>query len=256
VRPAIKLGGLQAALLFTLLAWCAPAHAQLSLVQCWNNFASGSAGTLAVTISPSNSAGSLMVGVIRQGSNNTAMDGVSDSATQTWTQISSGVTNWDTSTAGFGWYMPNSAALTSVTFDLGANNTNRAAVVCEVSGAATSSPEDSSVNSNTASLVSSLTSGSLTTTNADDILFYMVYTNGARPNRTAGSGYTIPTGGQDSSGRIAVQYQIVSSTQSGVTTSMSWTGGGIQAASIFAAFKQAAGGGAATPMRTLMGVGQ
>ena len=242
-------------LLLVALAIPRPASAALGFAQACNNF--GAASTSSLVITCSTSAGSLLVLGFRQGSNNTALSGVTDSAGQTWTQIAIGSTGWDASTQGFMYYMANSSAVTSVTVNLGAANTNRAAVVFEITGAATSSPEDSSVKNSTASLVNSLTTAALTTTNANDILIDMTYLNGSRTGWAAAGSYTLPSGGQDSTGRIAMSYLIVGATQSGVTTSMSWGDAAVQAASIFAGFKEAAagGGGAAPPMMMMMGVG-
>ncbi|HEV2521116.1 MAG TPA: IPT/TIG domain-containing protein, partial [Candidatus Acidoferrales bacterium] len=52
---------------------------------------------------------------------------------------------------------------------------------------------------------------------------------------TAGTGYTVPANGSNT--RQGMQYEIVSSTQSGINTSMSWNTGTVGAAGIFAAFK-------------------
>src|SRR5260370_19798331 len=116
----------------------------------------------------------------------------------------------------------------------------------EVSGADTSAPGDGSVNSSlTGSGVTSLTSGSLTTTDANDILIYGARTQSNEATWTAGSGYNIPVNGSNT--RQGMEYEIVSTTQSGVTTSMSWSSGTPGASGIFAAFKAASGvGGGST----------
>ena len=84
--------------------------------------------------------------------------------------------------------------------------------------------------------------GSLTTTNANDILVFATDTAGNETGWTAGAGYTIPNnnlavGANGSNVRMAMQYKVVSSIQSSATTSMTypnaaWNG------NIFAAFKQ------------------
>ena len=243
---------LQIGLLLAGMAWCPRAEA-IAFVEAANNFEAASASTLTITITVA--AGNCAILGFRQGSNNTALSSVTDSATQTWTQVSTGSTGWDASTQGFMYFIANTAAITSVTVNLGANNANRAGVVMEFSGCATSSLEDASVKTSTASLVNSLTTAALTTTNADDALITMTYLNGSRTGWTAGTNYTIPTGGQDSTGRIAMQYRIVAATQSAITTSMSWGGAAIQAADIYAGFKSAAAGGTPVPKLTLLGVG-
>ena len=119
------------------------------------------------------------------------------------------------------WYSYLASSVTSVTCTwTGSLSALVRATVFDVIGTATSSIEDSSVNSSNASSGTTYTSGSLTTSNANDILLFG--TNFSGGTVTAGSGYTIPSGGQIAGGNAhsAMQYQIVSSTQSAVTTSM------------------------------------
>src|SRR5260370_681993 len=133
-------------------------------------------------------------------------------------------------------YKPISAAVTSVTARWTGAGNNVGAIVYEISGADASTPADGSVNSNVSgSGITSVTSGSLTTANANDILIYGVRSQSNETTWTAGSGYTIPANGSNT--RQGMQYGIVSSTQSGVTTSMSWNSGAPGAIGIFAAFK-------------------
>src|SRR2546428_10364604 len=93
-------------------------------------------------------------------------------------------------------------------------------MVMEISGAARSSVGDGSVNQASGASVTTSSSGSLSTTNASDILIFATDTSGDESGWTAGSGYTLPnnsvtTGGSGSNVRQAMQYKIVSSVQSG-----------------------------------------
>ena len=83
--------------------------------------------------------------------------------------------------------------------------------------------------------------GSLSTTNANDILIFATDTAGNETGWTAGLGYAIPNnkvtiGASGSNVRMAMQYAVVSSGQTNTKTSMTypnaaWNG------NIFAAFK-------------------
>lgn len=193
--------------------------------------------SLADTITTS--AGSLIVAVCVQGLNNTDTLSITDSASQTgWTQTASGYTTPDATHKAGIFYRANSAALTSVTCTKSGAVGRISMVVCEITGAATASPEDSSVNHTDVSGTTS-NSGSLTTTNANDLLLDAAFVSGAFTVPTAGAGYTIPTNG--SSLRVIVQSKVVSTTQSAVTTSITWTTAAVSG-NIFVGFKAAASG--------------
>ena len=86
-----------------------------------------------------------------------------------------------------------------------------------------------------------------TTTNANDVLIYGLHADANAGTFTAGSGYTVPTGGVANSA-TAAEYQIVSGIQTGVTATMNWTTSR-QWASVLAAFKAAPAGGTTFPRR-------
>src|SRR5437763_16263174 len=65
-------------------------------------------------------------------------------------------------------------------------------MVMEISGAALTGVEDASVNNRSAASASIETSGSLSTTNASDILIFAGDAAGTETSWTAGPGYTIP----------------------------------------------------------------
>src|SRR5438552_11015658 len=101
-------------------------------------------------------------------------------------------------------------------------------MVMEISGGASSSVADGAVNSGTASSTTTSTSGSLATTNANDILIFATDAAGNQTGWTAGTGYAIPNnklalGANGSNVRMAMQYAVVSSIQANTTTSMTYT---------------------------------
>jgi len=215
------------------------AQASVVLVQAAQGFSAS--GNTSITVPISTTAGNLLVIFCANGGNNTATITISDSAGQSWTQTTSGYASSASSNRSAMFYKANSAAVTSVTATWTASANNIEAIVYEINGADPSSPADGSVNSNVSgSAITSLTSGALTTTNTNDILIYGARSQSNETAWTAGSGYTIPANGSNT--RQGMQYQIVSSTQSGVTTSVSWNTGAAGAAGIFAAFKAASGG--------------
>src|SRR5437016_14554676 len=126
-------------------------------------------------------------------------------------------------------FVANSVAVTSVTvhYTTSGGVIKPGIMVFEISGAASSSVADGSVNNGTASTTTS-TSGSLTTTNANDILIFATDTSGNETGWTAGTGYAIPnnmvtTGASGSDVRMAMQYAVVSSVQTNTATSTAYT---------------------------------
>jgi len=156
-------------------------------------------------------------------------------------------------------FVANSASVTSVTvhYTTSGGVIKPAIMVMEISGGASSSVADGSVNSGTASSTTTSTSGSLTTTNANDILIFATDASGDETGWTAGTGYAIPNnqvtrGASGSDVRMAMQYKVVSSAQTGATTSMTylnsnWNG------NIFAAFKGGTSTGGGSPTVTFTG---
>ena len=188
--------------------------------------------------------GDLLLAFCREGSNATDYFTVTDSAGQKWTQTLSGYENESSTGPRSGmFYVANSAAVSSVTvnFTTAAGVTKPGIMVMEFSGAALTGVADGSVKNKSGASVTAETSGPLTTSNANDILIFAGETSGNEASWTAGAGYTIPnnlltTGASGSNVRMAMQFLIVTSTQSNRSTSMSyptanWNG------NIFAAFK-------------------
>lgn len=215
-----------------------PAEAALSVVQSAQNGGT-SLSTLTVTISTS--ANNLLVIWCRQETNNTNTMTVSDTASQTWTLITL-MNNTGQGNRGGMFYKENSAAVTSVTCSWGSSGMQIGAVVYEISGAASSGSLDVFVTAGNTANTTTLTSGSLTTISANEILLCAGSSRADQTTYTAGTSYTIPTNGF--APRVAIEYQVVSSIQTAVTASMTWSPTSAASYSVFASFKAAA---AATP---------
>lgn len=177
--------------------------------------------TVTVTPPTATTSGNLLVLLTAQTASSAATVTITDTASQTWTQSASGYSGdggWPMKSAV--WYKANSASVTSVTANWGVAAVNYMTLV-EISGCVLSSPEDASVNAQTLANTTTSTSGNLTTTNANDILLHMVSAGATVTAFTAGSGFTLPSGG---TGNITcATYQIVSSTQTGFNTTTTWT---------------------------------
>jgi len=193
-------------------------------------------------------AGNLLVGLTSQLLNNsqalTAIDGSDGSTISSWTQTASGYSAQSTTKRCTIWLFPNCTALTTVKFTWGAISSTIDGMVFEFSGAATSSAEDTSVNSNGA-LASTDTSGTYTTTNANDVLVYGSLIGGTYTSPSAGTGFTIPTNGSSTTGDLLMSYDIVSGTVGPTTTTHSWSTSHSWA-TVFVAIKAAAAAGTNT----------
>src|SRR5205807_2823699 len=118
-------------------------------------------------------------------------------------------------------------------------------MVMEISGATVAGLTDGWATNASGASVTTSTSGSLTTTNASDILIFATDAASKETGWTAGPGYAIPNnklaiGASGSNVRMAMQHAMVSSNQS-ATPSMNYSNAAWNG-NIFAAFK----GGAAT----------
>jgi len=199
-----------------------------------------------VTVTITTTAGNLLVAVARAGtgaSGQTVTITDSTGGSNTWTQTASGYVSTSSSNNMGMFYSVTAAGVTSVTASwTGAISGIEDIVVLEFTNPSggQAGVQDASVNSTVATGVS-ITSGSLTTNNANDVLVFDAGAASSEITWTPGSGFTIPAGAQTN--RVALSYEIVSAPQSGLTTTMgvnSSTGLG----SIFAGFKT---GSAAVP---------
>ncbi|PYV24595.1 MAG: hypothetical protein DMG24_11040 [Acidobacteria bacterium] len=215
-----------------------------AVVQVQNNIDASGAAFASFSVPITTQPGDLLVAFVRESSNGTDNFTVTDSAGQTWTQTTSGYNNEsDTGPRTGMFYVANSAAVTSVTvnYTTAGGVIKPGIMVMEISGATTTGVADGSVNSGAAGDTTTSTSGSLTTTNANDILIFATDTSGNEAGWTAASGYAIPNnklmiGASGSNVRMAMQVAVVSSVQTNTTTGMSYANSNWNG-NIFAAFK-------------------
>jgi hypothetical protein len=219
----------------------------LAVVQVQNNIDTLTIAT-SFSVPITTQRGDLLVAFARESSNGKDNFTVTDSAGQAWTLTSSGYKNTGSTGPRSGmFYVANSAAVTSVTvrYTTAGGVIKPGIMVMEISGAATSGVAEGSVNNGSGALVGTSTSGSLTTTNANDILIFATDTAADQKGWTPGTGYTIPNNqlriaGSGSNIRMAMQYAVVSSNQNATSMNYSnaaWNG------NIFAAFKAGSTGG-------------
>lgn len=240
-------------LILGLLLCTTPAHAALSVVQAAQNAINGTGG-VAVTISTS--AGNMLAIFTGEGVDNTGTVTITDSASQSWTQAAAGYSRGDGTftISGTWWFKPNSAHVTSVTATWSSATGRKDAIVYEISGAATATAENTSVNNLNDTVSTTYTSGTFSTTNANDILLFGMRLNGAFTSPAAGSGATIPTNG--TSARMITEYKIVAATQTSQTLSAT-SATSLQTLNSFLALKAAAGGATTDiPHQMMTGVGQ
>jgi hypothetical protein len=213
-----------------------------AFVQVQNNIDVSGAAFTSFSVPITTNPGHLLVAFCRESSNGTDNFTVTDSAGQAWTQTASSYSNISGTGPRSGmFYVANSAAVTSVTvqYKTSGGVIKPGIMVMEISGAVGAA--DGSVNHASGASVPTSSSGSLSTTNAKDILIFATDTGSNETGWTAGAGYAIPNnnlalGASGSNVRMAMQYAVVSSPQTNTTTSMTsvnsaWNG------NIFAAFQ-------------------
>lgn len=209
----------------------------IAFVQAKNNSAVGTATTVTITTTT----GNLLVLVVYEGVNSTSTMSVTDTAGNTWTQVGGYVTSSGDRFAMF--YSPGASSVTSVTATWsGGISATVPVVVIEFSGVATGTPLDSNAanpaTSSGTTSATSITSGSLSTSTATDVLIFGVGLGVSETGMTADTvhGYTLPAGGTTSNQRATITYKIVSSLQSASTTFVNFNTGTSTRTSIFAAF--------------------
>lgn len=196
-------------------------------------------GTSTVVASfASQGAGTLVIVSARENSDSTSTWTITDSAGQTYTQTASGyIDDASTNNRMDVRWTANSANITSVTANFGVAKATTTILVCFISGAVTSTPEDTSTNSFLSGFVTTINSNSggstFTTTHASDMLIYVVGMSGGTTSPVVDTGYTL---GAYSGNRHALEWKTVSSTQTGQFTTLSWTSSA-HAEGVFVAIK-------------------
>lgn len=206
------------------------------------NAAAASNATANVT----STTGNLLVALVARigGTATGALTGVIDSASNTWlpTAVTRGAVSGAQHTRIECWACPNATAVTSVTFQSGTSQYYAWNIV-EFSNAATSEPTDvASPDYSSAASSTTITTPSISTTNANDIVIAAIHyplATGALDSGLANALDDFDDAGNTGSGRAA--YEIVAATGS---YSATWTLGSARTAgTLTVAFK----GGAAAP---------
>lgn len=214
------------ALILSIPSWASG----IAVVQHKNNQGVGTA----VTVTPTSTvtAGNFVAVLIYEDASNASTLSTTDSNSQTWSTAST-VTSGNSVTGLF--YKENSAAITTAT----CNSTTSATLACyiyEFSAVSTSSSLDGVVTSSNAATATSLTSGTLTTTQTTTVLIYGCGQATTQTGAwTGGGGYVIDNAPNPNS-RDNMQYKIVGSVQTNVTTTMTWATTAIDRGCVFAAF--------------------
>ncbi|TAM82207.1 MAG: choice-of-anchor D domain-containing protein [Acidobacteria bacterium] len=223
-----------------------------AFVQVQNNIDTSGTAFTSFSVNITTQSGDLLVAFCRESSNGTDNFTVTDSAGQVWALTSSGYVNEsDTGPRTGMFYIANSAAVTSVTvrYSTAGGVIKPGIMVMELSGASASGVADGSANHASLASATTATSGSLTTTNPSDVLIFAADASGNESSWIAGAGYVIPNnkvniGANGSNIRMAMQYQAVTSIQTGTTTSMTYSSSNWNG-SVLAGFKGSASGGPA-----------
>lgn len=209
---------------------------------------SATTASTATTVTISTTLNNQLVSFTYEDASASATLGMTDSASQSWLTVGC----FTIGTAKYCmFYIESSASLTFAT----CTSTTSATLPCiiyEVSGLASSSTLDVSTSSSATGTATSLASGTISTTQANEIIFYGVGNAATQGSWSAGSGYTIdpggalPSTGQATNGRAGMQRKIVSSTQAGTSTTLSWGNTATDRGGIIAAFSS-------TPVTPLIG---
>lgn len=213
-----------------------PAFLRAQTVSCQTGANTGT--TTVVASFSSQGAGGLVFVSTRENTDNTSTWTLTDSASQTYTQTTGGYADDGTTNNRMdARWKSNSVNITSVTATFPGTMSTTTIIVCFVSGITSATPIDTTTNSALVGFgtsISSNTAGSLfTTTNANDILFYVVGTSGGVTSPVVDTGYTL---GAFAGSRHPAQYKIVSSIQTSQFTTLTWTSVA-KAEGIFVAFK-------------------
>ena len=215
-------------IIFSLWLVCTlPAYGALAVLNCGSNDDGGSGGTGAITATVNVTGGSGHVvivlgsfGATCSGNSMTLGNGQGD----TVTIIGSQFTSNGGACVKVG-YIKNATGNASATYTVTPGNSqpDRTVVACEISGADTSTPLDQGPAGVEVTGATNLVSGSITTTQADEVVFGVVGKGSFGSTLVAGSGSicsvspgcATKTGSVDANHFAALEYLILTSTQTG-----------------------------------------
>lgn len=232
-------------LLIGLLGLATPAQAAFALVNVTTGTGSGGATTIAATAASVSAGNLLVVGINHQTS---TVTGIADLAGNTFASCAGPVTGAFVVEL---WYAANTIANASnvVTVTFAASTAARDIHVLQYSGAATSSPcETSAVGTSGGGAV---TSASFSPAIAGNLNVAAANSNNGASTWTAGAGYTVESQVISGSGEDFATEDRLSAVSGAQTASITPSSGNNEAIAV-ASFKAAAGGEC---RRTLLGVG-
>lgn len=189
--------------------------AQITFVRA-NEHTNANGGT-AVSSSMAINAGDAIIVVCRQGTNTTAISSVTDSLHNTYNLVNQSSAG-SHEIAMYAAY--NVAASTNdiISCNFSSSLTSLEEIVAqEFSGVG--SADGDIISSSGSNIVKSLSSGTITTTQSNDLLIYGATVSGSTETFTPGTGYTVPTNGQATA--LGMQYNIAGAAGA-YSTSMSW----------------------------------
>jgi len=173
-----------------------------------------------VTTTVSIASGSnVCIGIVREAIDNTSTWTIADSASQTYTAVTTANTSYGTHVA-YAACKFNSAALTSITVSYSPGGPSTMAGIIIVSPG-TNAVDQAAKPAETGGSYTSLASGNITTTSANSIAYFCADAGAAVSTFTAQAGWTIPTNGQNT--RVACTYQIFSAIQTALNTTLNWS---------------------------------
>ena len=247
------------------------AWATLALTNCVSGAATKTV-TLAFTPSSTVGDGAILWTDVQSGSSPTVTITDNGGTQQTYVQV---VCSSATNSLCYSGYVSNSATstmfyvagLNSSAYNGGSgitvtvswsNNVAQVSSICEVSSGGVHIALDANSSNGAAGSVigTSITSASLSTSNASDLLVYCIGATGTITSPVAGTdsqgggSFTIPTG--VTANKSTCEYYAAGATQSSSTTSLSWTSSRT-VVSMYAAFQAVSSG--APPLLPLLGVG-
>lgn len=216
-------------LLLAIILSLSPLSKGIAFVQQKNN----QTGSTATTVTPTSTvtSGNLVIAYAYEDASSSAVLTMTDSNSQSY--LTAGCSTIGNANSCL-FYKENSTAITNLT----CQSSVSATLACsfkEFSGIATSSSIDGLATSSGAATSTSLASGTLSSTQTNTVLIYAAGNATTQTGTwTAGSGYTLSTPNPNS--RNNIQYQIVSATQSSISTTMTWGTSATDRTGVFAAF--------------------
>jgi len=184
---------------------------------------------------------------------------VSDLDSDTFTAIGSKVANASGAMCSYMWYCKNLVGNASEKYTVnwtGGGSAPLSFSVIQFSGQDTSSPFDQTATPGFGNVATTATTGTWTTTSANEIMVTGMGSYALSRTWTGDTGWTLDsTCLAPSDQNATIQYKIVSSTQTGISTVVTISGAGTYIDALVATFKQASGGSTFVANPSVFGIG-